>query len=220
MATNGERRSVMAGRQGMISQVRNAIKILNLWSYIGITLDFRWIEPATTAEQDQRAAETIRQFTFGWFAHPIFSKSGDYPRIMRSRIDAISKLQHFPRSRLPSFTKDEVEMIKGSADFLGLNHYTTSLASFKESKVTPQPSFSEDMGGVLKQKSDWPKSNSTWLRVVPWGFRKALNWVKDAYNNPLVIVTENGISLEALKTLELHRWLPQSLASSNSEGQM
>lgn len=56
-------------------------------------------------------------------------------------------------------------MIKGSADFLGLNHYTTSLAIYSESKITPQPSYYADMGGILKQKSSWPKTNSTWLKV-------------------------------------------------------
>ncbi|XP_045523958.1 myrosinase 1-like isoform X1 [Pieris brassicae] len=163
---------------------------------VGITIDFRWIEPASTSDEDQRAAEVIRQFTFGWFAHPIFSLTGDYPPIMRKRIDIISKRQHFHRSRLPVFTPEEIEIIRGSADFLGLNHYTTSLAVYSETKITPQPSFYTDMGGILKDKPDWPKSNSTWLKVVPWGFRKALNWIKYTYNNPLVLVTENGMSLE------------------------
>lgn len=34
------------------------------------------------------------------------------------------------------------------------------------------------------------------FQVVPWGFRKALNWIKNSYNNPHVLVTENGMSLE------------------------
>lgn len=29
---------------------------------------------------------------------------------------------------------------------------------------------------------------------MPWGFRKSLNWVKDNYNNPTVLITENGVS--------------------------
>jgi lactase-phlorizin hydrolase len=31
-------------------------------------------------------------------------------------------------------------------------------------------------------------------QVVPWGFRKLLKWIKKEYNNPPVIVTENGVS--------------------------
>lgn len=32
------------------------------------------------------------------------------------------------------------------------------------------------------------------LQVVPWGFRKLLVWVRDAYSNPPLVVTENGFS--------------------------
>lgn len=32
--------------------------------------------------------------------------------------------------------------------------------------------------------------------MVPWGIRKSLNWLRKAYDNPSVIITENGISLE------------------------
>lgn len=34
------------------------------------------------------------------------------------------------------------------------------------------------------------------LQIVPWGFRKALNWVRLNYDNPKVLITENGVSLE------------------------
>ncbi|KAJ2947990.1 hypothetical protein O0L34_g9782 [Tuta absoluta] len=163
---------------------------------VGISLDLHWAEPATTSEEDQEAAEIVRQFTFGWYAHPIFSKTGDYPPIMRQRIDDYSRRQHFPRSRLPTFTQEEIDMIKGSADFLGLNHYTSSLVTKGNGKVNLHPSFENDMGQILSQREDWPKSNSTWLRVVPWGFRKTLVWIKNTYKNPPVVVTENGMSLE------------------------
>lgn len=36
----------------------------------------------------------------------------------------------------------------------------------------------------------------TILQVVPWGIRLSLNWIKRAYNNPRIIITENGVSLE------------------------
>lgn len=44
---------------------------------------------------------------------------GDYPNTMRIRVG----------SRLPNFTKDESSLLKGSLDFVGINHYTTFYAS-------------------------------------------------------------------------------------------
>ena len=35
-----------------------------------------------------------------------------------------------------------------------------------------------------------------YLQVVPWGFRKLLNWTGKEYNNPPVLITENGFSDE------------------------
>jgi beta-glucosidase/6-phospho-beta-glucosidase/beta-galactosidase len=32
------------------------------------------------------------------------------------------------------------------------------------------------------------------LQVVPWGFRKLLNWIAIQYNNPPVLIAENGFS--------------------------
>lgn len=84
---------------------------------------------------------------------------------MRKRVDAISRKQHFTRSRLPTFSSEEIEIIKGSADFLGLNHYTTYLISKNKGKISHIPSFEVDMGGIITQKAEWPKSNSSWIRV-------------------------------------------------------
>lgn len=50
---------------------------------------------------------------YGWFAHPIYTKTGDYPEIMRQTIDANSKKEGRNRSRLPTFTSDEIKAIKG-----------------------------------------------------------------------------------------------------------
>ena len=38
------------------------------------------------------------------------------------------------------------------------------------------------------------RSGSSWLKVVPWGLRRLLNFIKDNYNDPEIIITENGMS--------------------------
>ncbi len=48
--------------------------------------------------------------------------TGEYPPIMRQLVDARSSQSE---SRLPTFDADWTEIIKGTLDFLGLNHYGT-----------------------------------------------------------------------------------------------
>lgn len=45
------------------------------------------------------------------------------------------------------------------------------------------------LGTTAYKDPNWKPS----VKIVPWGFRKLLNWVKNRYNNPLVYVTENGV---------------------------
>ena len=45
--------------------------------------------------------------------HPIYSATGDYPPVIKEWIAKISQEEGYSRSRLPSFTKEETEMVKG-----------------------------------------------------------------------------------------------------------
>ncbi|KAJ8980751.1 hypothetical protein NQ317_013756 [Molorchus minor] len=155
---------------------------------IGITIDSIWAEPKSNSPEDIDAAERDMQMTLGWWANPIFSKGGDYPQVMRDRIAEKSRRQNFSSSRLPPFSKDEVALLKGSADFFGLNHYHTFLATNLEYPDQDGPSFIGDKGTFLYQDPFWQPSPM----VVPWGFTKLLHWIRKTYDNPLVYITENG----------------------------
>lgn len=61
---------------------------------------------------DTAAADIYFQFNCGWVVHPIFSTTGDYPAIMKTRIAENSKLDGFPRSVLPVFSPEWVKYIK------------------------------------------------------------------------------------------------------------
>ncbi|KAE8741608.1 hypothetical protein FOCC_FOCC012860, partial [Frankliniella occidentalis] len=50
---------------------------------------------------DVEAAERMQQMVFGWYAHPVFSKDGDYPAVMKERVKKASLEQGLKRSRLP-----------------------------------------------------------------------------------------------------------------------
>ena len=38
------------------------------------------------------------------------------------------------------------------------------------------------------------RTGSDWLLIVPWGLRRLLGWIKERYNNPIIYITENGVS--------------------------
>ncbi|XP_065158981.1 myrosinase 1-like [Atheta coriaria] len=166
---------------------------------IGITNDARWGEPATQTPEDIEAAERYMQMDLGWFAHPIFSKEGDYPLIMRELIDTASKKQGFDQSRLPKFTPEEIQLLKGSSDFFGLNHYNT--VAVKHGNTEVPPTNENDINCTTFYDPSWKTNGSDLFRVVPWGFRKLLNWIKNEYNNPEVIVFENGFAGNDTETL-------------------
>lgn len=151
---------------------------------IGITNNCDWREPLTDKKEDIDAAERALQFFLAWFADPIYM--GDYPQVMKERLN----------ERLPSFTAEEKEMIKGSSDFFGLNHYTTMYAAHddgnqKEQSVYGNGGISEDQNVNLSLDKNWEFTLMNWA-VVPWGCKKLLQWIDKRYNNPDIYITENG----------------------------
>ena len=59
----------------------------------GITCNVNWPEPRDPNNVDDNdASETNLQFNLGWFLHPI-AVDGNYPRIMREKIDTKSEVQ-------------------------------------------------------------------------------------------------------------------------------
>ncbi|XP_020111669.1 beta-glucosidase 12-like isoform X2 [Ananas comosus] len=83
---------------------------------IGITLVSHWFIPYSDSKPDQDAAQRSLDFMYGWFMDPL--TRGDYPFSMKAIVG----------NRLPKFTEQQSELIKGSYDFIGLNYYTTNYA--------------------------------------------------------------------------------------------
>ncbi|HAV12121.1 MAG TPA: beta-glucosidase [Opitutae bacterium] len=155
---------------------------------IGIANNCDFREPLTDSDEDRAAAQESLEFFYGWLTDPVVF--GEYPAIMRERLG----------DRLPEFTPEQKQLLKGSADFLGLNHYTTHYASRTdqvENAVSSEDGnggISDDQQVVLSSDSDWPVTSMGWF-VVPWGFRKMLNWIHERYNGLPIYVTENGTAL-------------------------
>jgi len=142
--------------------------------------DFHY--PRTDNDADVEAAHRAMLFQFGWFVDPILL--GDYPEVMRKQLG----------NRLPVFTSDERQDLQGSADFLGLNYYSSLLAAEPKQK----PTFGGYWADIFTELSDlptWKKSSMGW-NIVPGGLRKMLLWISERYDDPLLYVTENGAAFD------------------------
>ncbi|XP_051815389.1 lactase/phlorizin hydrolase-like [Acanthochromis polyacanthus] len=158
---------------------------------VSIALNADWIEPKdANVLRDVESADRALQFQLGWFAHPIF-KNGDYPDAMKWQISAISELQDLSESRLPSFTEEEKNYIKGTADMFCINHYTTKVVTFATGHLTNQ-SYEQDRDVLETEEPTSPETPYDQQRAVAWGLRRLLNWIKEEYGNPQIYVTENG----------------------------
>ncbi|KRY05035.1 Beta-glucosidase 22, partial [Trichinella patagoniensis] len=102
--------------------------------WIGMNVYTIWYYPLTNSSADIEAAQRVRDFMIGWIIEPLVF--GDYPMIMKKNAG----------SRLPSFTQKESEQVKGSFDFISLNHYTSSyVADNSEISYTDLRDYNKDM---------------------------------------------------------------------------
>ncbi|XP_055957730.1 lactase/phlorizin hydrolase-like [Patella vulgata] len=152
---------------------------------VGISLRRDWYIPKDSRNPaDNDAVLRNIEFDYGWVGDPIF-KTGDYPVEMKNRITG---------SRLPTFTQREKELNKGSADFLGVSHYTTYLVSESKFPRSIPPSFYGDKDVTLSFNNDWPSPGSDWLMVYPRGIRMMLRTITKRYGNIHIFISGNGIS--------------------------
>lgn len=153
---------------------------------IGITNNMDWREPMTTSDADVAAAQRALEFQLAWFTDPIFGDAGDYPASMRAILG----------DALPKFTPVQRQLLKGSADFFGLNHYGTGWAS-----DTDDAGFCQCYCDVAETAGPdgpaFPRAQSIWLYGAGWGLRKLVNWVSQRYSSPEIWITEGGWSLGA-----------------------
>jgi beta-glucosidase len=131
-----------------------------------------------------------------WLSDPVFT--GDYPPLLRKLVG----------DRLPTFTAEESALLKGSSDFLGLNHYTTF---YVRKRVTPIKAgdwqnhfFGENESTTTAPDGTeiGPKAGLSWVRPVPWGFGKLLRFLWRRYDRD-VWVTE--VSFPSLRCANMIR---------------
>nr|XP_009417732.1 PREDICTED: beta-glucosidase 22-like [Musa acuminata subsp. malaccensis] len=151
---------------------------------IGLNVYSFWCYPMTNSRLDFQATQRSLDFLIGWIISPLVF--GDYPKIMKKIV----------RSRLPSFTEEQSEQVKGSFDFIGLNHYQSIWVkdNSNASKTAPRD-FNADLFAKFSfSKNDTPSGQliPADVPIDPDGLQHMLEYIRDAYGNPPVYIEENG----------------------------
>lgn len=164
---------------------------------VGIALYSEWMEPKNpSSSQDSAAAVRYLNFMLGWFAHPIFV-NGDYSAVLKDQIKNKNNLCGKELARLPVFTEVEMKRIQGTADFFGLNHYTTRLIS--EVLGSCDPGLNNVGNFKVDVDPTWPNTSSDHIHSVPWGLRRLLKYISVEYTSITkvpIYITGNGMPTE------------------------
>jgi beta-glucosidase len=99
--------------------------------------------------------------------------------------------------RLPTFTEEESKLVKGSFDYLGLNHYTSKYVRYTGLVGRDYSDDGRFVTSATNKTGDLigPTAQSDWLNVYPIGLRKILNWIDKRYSHMPIYVFENGVSV-------------------------
>ncbi|XP_059649139.1 beta-glucosidase 24-like [Cornus florida] len=149
---------------------------------IGITLHAIWPVLYSNSSLDRRALGRSLDFQLGWFMSPIVN--GEYPLTMRSLV----------RERLPNFSANESEMLKGSYDFIGINYYVSLYVKHDANYSAVNLSSTTDVRVNFVSARDGVLLGEQLgsMLVYPRGIWQILLYIKRKYNNPVLYVMENG----------------------------
>jgi beta-glucosidase/6-phospho-beta-glucosidase/beta-galactosidase len=85
---------------------------------------------------------------------------------MIDRIDERSAAQGYAVSRLPKFTDEEIEYIKGTHDFVAVNYYSGTYAQWIEEADINDVSYNNDLNILVFPDDDWEDTEPPWFKVI------------------------------------------------------
>ncbi|XP_072301744.1 klotho [Eucyclogobius newberryi] len=123
---------------------------------VSMALASHWIRPSQTCRESLRECQCSLDHVLGWFARPLFT-DGDYPPCMKERLG----------SKLPSFSPEERDFVKGTADFFALSH--GAALSFQ----------------LINDSLKFGQKEDLDLRML-------LYWINAEYDKPPIFVVQSG----------------------------
>ncbi|KAF7152517.1 hypothetical protein RHSIM_Rhsim01G0284600 [Rhododendron simsii] len=157
--------------------------------FIGINIFAYWFVPYTNATEDVVATQRAKDFMIGWFVNPLVF--GDYPDIVKKNAG----------TRIPAFSNLESKQVKGSFDFIGVNHYFTGYIKNNPNKLKmDNRDFNADMAAdMMFARGDTPPDQ---LPITFSGLAEVLEYFKQVYGNPPIYIHENGLQTLHSSTLD------------------
>ncbi|KAG7595615.1 Glycoside hydrolase superfamily [Arabidopsis suecica] len=155
---------------------------------VGISVYTYGVVPLTNSVEDKQATARVNDFYIGWILHPLVF--GDYPETMKTNVG----------SRLPAFTEEESEQVKGAFDFFGVINYMALYVKDNSSSLKPHfQDFTTDMAVEMTLFGNTSLENE--FANTPWSLQQILLYIKETYRNPPVYILENGLSLSLSASL-------------------
>jgi len=143
---------------------------------IGLILNLNHLIPASDREEDVKATQRAYDETHSIFLDPVYK--GSYPE---SFFEWLGLHQ-------PQVQHGDLELMHGSVDYLGLNHYNSDTVEY------------DLFGGWLKARlrpyvgPGWGYTEMGW-GINPAGLKAEVLNVKEEYDNPVIYLTENGCAM-------------------------
>jgi beta-glucosidase/6-phospho-beta-glucosidase/beta-galactosidase len=173
---------------------------------IGIILNYDWAYPKSKSDDDKKAAEYDRDSIVGIWAHPIFI-DGDFPQSLKD---------FFGSDIMPLLSSEEKTLLKGSADFYGLNSYGGTIAEWND-KTLDQFKPGDEIAGryatspcqpgedrsALKDPKFECGADSAWLWAKPEAMRSYLEYVSTTYRPSKIYVTEFGVDVKGESDMKI-----------------
>ncbi|XP_044972907.1 beta-glucosidase 2-like [Hordeum vulgare subsp. vulgare] len=150
---------------------------------IGISIYSFWSYPLTNSTVDLDATRRCKDFFFGWILDPLVF--GDYLQVMKKNVG----------SRLPPFTEVQSELIKGSLDFIGINHYYSLYVNDHPLETGVRDHNADISVSLRGSRMDPSSSQGLPVNVPsdPKGLQLQLEYLKETYRDLPVFVQENGM---------------------------